>query len=73
MKYLGNFTMVFTRRGVCDPPRHLLEDGGDLGETGPLSQGVQARWTALGVRHMNGVEVRRKRPRGFKKRPRGFK
>jgi hypothetical protein len=41
----------------------------DLGETGPLSQGVQA----LRIRHINGMEVRKKRPRGFKKRPRGFK
>ena len=45
----------------------------DLGETGPLSQGVQARRKALRIRHINGMEVRKKRPRGFKKRPRGFK
>ena len=44
-----------------------------LGETGPLSQGVQARRKPLRIRHMNGMEVRKKRPRGFKKRPRGFK
>jgi hypothetical protein len=25
------------------------------------------------IRHINGMEVRKKRPRGFKKRPRGFK
>jgi hypothetical protein len=40
---------------------------------GPLSQGVQARRKALRTRHINGMEVRKKRPRGFKKRPRGFK
>jgi hypothetical protein len=28
---------------------------------------------ALIIRHINGMEVRKKRPRGFKKRPRGFK
>jgi hypothetical protein len=44
-----------------------------LGETGPLSQGVQVRGKVLRIRHINGVEVRKKRPRGFKKRPRGFK
>ena len=46
---------------------------GDLGETGPLSQGVQARRKALRIRQINGMEVRKKRPRGFKRRPRGFK
>jgi hypothetical protein len=44
-----------------------------LGETGPLSQGVQVRRKALRIRYINGMEVRKKRPRGFKKRPRGFK
>jgi hypothetical protein len=44
-----------------------------LGETGPLSQGVQARRKALRIRHINGMEVRKKRPRGVEKRPRGFK
>jgi hypothetical protein len=44
-----------------------------LGETGPLSQGVQVGRNALRIRHINGMEVRKKRPRGFKKRPRGFK
>jgi hypothetical protein len=28
---------------------------------------------ALRIRHINCMEVRKKRPRGFKKRPRGFK
>jgi hypothetical protein len=45
----------------------------NLAETGPLSQGVQAGRKALRKRHINGMEVRKKRPRGFKKRPRGFK
>jgi hypothetical protein len=44
-----------------------------LGETGPLSQGVQARRKALSIRYINGMEVRKKRPRGFKKRPTRFK
>ena len=37
-----------------------------LGETGHLSQGVQAGRKALRTRDMNGMEVRKKRPRGFK-------
>ena len=45
----------------------------DLGETGPLSQGVQARKKALRTRQINGIKVRKKRPRGFKKKPRGCK
>ena len=44
-----------------------------LGGKGPLSQGVQARRKALRIRFMDGMKVRKKRPRGFKKRPRGFK
>jgi hypothetical protein len=44
-----------------------------LGETGPLSQGVQAGGKAPRIRHINGVEVRKKRPRGSQKRPSGFK
>jgi hypothetical protein len=44
-----------------------------LGETGPLSQGVQAGRKALRMRYIDGVEVRKKRPGGFKKRPRGVK
>ena len=42
-----------------------------LGETGPLSQGVQACRKAVRVRHINGAEVRKKRPRGFKKETQG--
>ena len=42
-----------------------------LGETGPLSQGVQARRKALRIHHENGMEVRKKRPRGFKKEAQG--
>ena len=45
----------------------------NLVETGPLSQGVQAGGQALRIRHINCMEVRKKRTRGFKKRPRGFK
>jgi hypothetical protein len=42
-----------------------------LGETGPLSQGVQEGRKALRIRHINGMEVRKKRPRGFKKEAQG--
>ena len=38
----------------------------DLGETVPLSQWFQARRKALRIRHINGMEVRSKRPRRFK-------
>jgi hypothetical protein len=44
---------------------------GNLGETGPLSQRVQARRKALRIRHTNGMEVREKRSRGFKKQAQG--
>jgi hypothetical protein len=42
-----------------------------LGETGPLSQGVQAGRNALRIRYINGMEVHKKRPRGFKKEAQG--
>ena len=42
-----------------------------LGETGPLSQGVQAGTKALRTRHINGMEVRKKRSRGFKREAQG--
>jgi hypothetical protein len=45
--------------------------GSNLGEKGPLSQGVQARRKALRMRHTNDMEVRKKRPRGFKKEAQG--
>ena len=50
--------------------RWCVEDVTELGETGPLSQGVQAGKKALRIRHINGMEVRKK---VRKKRPRGFK
>jgi hypothetical protein len=42
-------------------------------QDGPLSQGVQAGRKALIIRYINGMEVCKKRHRGFKKRPREFK
>jgi hypothetical protein len=42
-----------------------------LGETGPLSQGVQAGRKVLRIRYINNMEVRKKRPRGFKKEAQG--
>jgi hypothetical protein len=35
------------------------------------ARGVQAGRNAIRIRHIHGMEVRKKRPRGFKKRPRG--
>jgi hypothetical protein len=37
-----------------------------LEEINHLSQGVHAGRKALIIRHINGMEVRKKRPRGFK-------
>ena len=64
------------RTGLVVPSRVHARVGDvdvHLGETGPFSQGVQARGKVLRIRCINGVEVRKKRPRGFKNRPRGFK
>ena len=47
----GELEHVHAARGV------RLRDGGDLGETGSLSQGVQARRKALRIRYINGMEV----------------
>jgi hypothetical protein len=55
--------MLFT---TCKAFGFGAPDFTNLGETGPLSQGVQAGRKALRIRHLNGVEVRKKRPRGFK-------
>jgi hypothetical protein len=41
-------------------------EGRDLRETGPLSQMVQAGGKALRIRHINDMEVCKKRPRVFK-------
>jgi hypothetical protein len=41
-----------------------VERDADLGETGPLSQGVHEGRQALRTLHMHGVELHRKRPRG---------
>ena len=49
----------------------LPDDRVHLGETGPLSQGAQARRKVLRIRYIHGMEVRKKRPRGVKKRLRG--
>ena len=38
----------------------------DLGETGPVSQGVQVGRKAPRIRHINSMEVRKKRPRCYK-------
>ena len=35
-----------------------------LGEAGPLSQGVQAGWEALRIRHKNDMEVHEKEAQG---------
>ena len=44
-------------------------DSVHLGETGPLSQGVQARRKALRRRPIHGMEARQKRPRGVQVSP----
>ena len=57
------------RRCGSRPPAHWRR--ASLVETGPLSRGVQARRKAPRTRHINGMEVRKKRPRGFKKEAQG--
>ena len=51
----------------------LMRPSAGLGKAGPLSQAVQARRKALRIHHTNGMKVRKKRPRGFRKRPRRFR
>ena len=57
---------LFVSRRDESGARMLDCAAGGLGGTGPLSQGVQARRKALRIRYINGMEVREKRPRGFK-------
>jgi hypothetical protein len=45
---------------------HIESVGQHLGERGPLSQGVHAGRKVLRIRRINGMDVRKKRPRGFK-------
>ena len=52
--------------GTSFRSQRTIVTASDLGETGPLSQGVQAGGKALRIRRINGMEVGKKRPRGFK-------
>jgi hypothetical protein len=66
---LHDVAMFFKFWQVRDPSvivTKLPPPGVHLGETGPLSQGVQARRKALRIRPIHGMGVRKKRPRGFK-------
>ena len=45
-------------------PEHCTMSPPNLGETGPLSQGVHAGGKAIRIHHINGTEVRKKRLRG---------
>ena len=70
----GRVEVVLGCRGQDQWRRRRRAVGGgrpDLGETGPLSRGVQAGRKALRIRYINGMEVRKKRPRGFKKEAQG--
>jgi hypothetical protein len=42
----------------------VLVPGVDLGETGPLSQGVQEYRQALRILDIHSIKMHRKRPRG---------
>jgi hypothetical protein len=74
---------VAPRRGLQQKLWTCVEEENDeghrnqhLGETGPLSQGVQAGRKVLRKCHINGMKVRKKGPRapgGSRKMPRGFK
>ena len=46
--------------------QQLQQHAPRLEETGPLSQGVQAGRKAIRLRRIDGMEVRKKRPRGSK-------
>jgi hypothetical protein len=50
---------------LCDHAGSTASRGAYLGDTGYLSQGVQVGRQALRIRHVNGVEVCKKRPWGF--------
>jgi hypothetical protein len=55
------------------PIRDLRKPVASAWEKQVLSaRGVQARRKVLRIRHIHGMEVRKKRPRGFKKEARGF-
>ena len=69
-KYVSNSLMVYGYTVVVEMASTYFLS---LGETGPLSLGVQTGRKALRIPHIHGMEVRKKRSRGFKKRPRGFK
>ena len=59
-----------TSSSSCAPPASCFFIT-DLGETGPLSQGVQVGRKAFRICNTNGIEVRKKRPRGSKRGPGG--
>ena len=59
---------TFSFRSIA--PGCVFAQGAHLVETGPLSR-VQVRRKALIIRHINVMEVRKKRPRGFKKEAQG--
>ena len=66
----GEMSMTLSK---CETMYSARSSTAYLRETGPLSQEIQVRRKALRIRYINGMEVRKKRPRAFKKRPRGFK
>ena len=59
------FLAGFLAAGTLTPPP-LAPAATWEKEIGPLSQGVQEGRQALRMLHVRGVEVRRKRPRGFR-------
>jgi hypothetical protein len=68
---LGQLDVFLTLPPSMSPPMRAETTAGqlstaDLGETGPLSQGVQVGRKALRIHHIHGMKVRKKRPRGFK-------
>jgi hypothetical protein len=70
MKYTERCLNDFNARGYRRRPRPAAPTArrgcARLGKTGPLSQGVQAGRKALRIRHIHGMEVRKKRPGEFK-------
>jgi hypothetical protein len=72
----GKATAEYLEMKVSQEAKGVQEEAQGV-QVSPLNslsvQGVQAGGKALRTHHINGMVVRKKRPRGFKKRPRGFK
>ena len=74
MKHTGRCQKWLQRRGLASPSSISATSSSRsaamrLGEARPLSQGARAGRQALKIRDVNGVEVRKKGPRGSSEPP----